>query len=211
MDIHVGIVDDDKYVRESLSILINGTEGFCCEHTFQTAEDALANIPLLNLDVVLMDIQLPGINGIECIKALKQQFNSVQYLMCTSYDDNNLIFDALKAGASGYITKTTRPAKILEAINEIYNGGSPMSSQIARKVVDSFHNDTESNNELQKLTEREKEILQLLSFGLRYKEIANQLYISTETTRTHIRNIYEKLQVHSRTKALNKVFQKHFK
>lgn len=171
----MGIVDDDKYVRESLSILINGTEGFCCEHTFQTAEDALANIPLLNLDVFLMDIQLPGINGIECIKALKQQFNSVQYLMCTSYDDNNLIFDALKAGASGYITKTTRPAKILEAIDEIYNGGSPISSQIARKVVDSFHNDTESNNELQKLTEREKEILQLLSLGLRYKEIANQL------------------------------------
>jgi DNA-binding NarL/FixJ family response regulator len=128
--------------------------------------------------------------------------------MCTSFDDNNLIFNALKAGASGYILKTTKPSKLIEAISEIYHGGSPMSSQIARKVVNSFHTNTTENKELQKLTEREKEILHLLSQGLRYKEISEKLFLSTETVRTHIRNIYEKLHVHSRTKALNKVFTK---
>lgn len=206
--IQVGVVEDDNNVRESLSILINGTEGFCCEHTFETAEEAIATIPLLNLDVVLMDIQLPGINGIECVNVLKSQCNAVQFLMCTSFDDNDFIFSALKAGASGYLMKTTRPAKLLEAIREIHHGGSPMSSQIARKVVDSFHVKKSGNGEFQKLSTREKEILQLLSQGLRYKEIADQLFISIETTRTHIRNIYEKLHVHSRTKAINKIFPK---
>jgi DNA-binding NarL/FixJ family response regulator len=208
MNIHVGIVEDDNYARESLSILINGAEGFSCEHTFETAEEAIAKIPLLNLDVVLMDIQLPGINGIECIKELKQQCNTIQYLMCTSFDDNDLIFNSLKAGASGFITKTTQPAKILEAILEIHNGGSPMSSQIARKVVNSFHDRNNGTSEIHKLSVREKEILNLLSLGLRYKEISEKLFLSTETVRTHVRNIYEKLHVNSRTKALNKVFPK---
>lgn len=206
--INVGIIEDDEYIRESLSILINGNEGFSCEHTFETAEEAIVKIPFLNLDVVLIDIQLPGMNGIKCITELKPKCNSTQFLMCTSFDDTNLIFNALKAGASGYITKTTKPSQLIEAIYDIHCGGSPMSSQIARKVVNSFHTNTTENLELKKLTEREKEILQLLSLGLRYKEISEKLFLSTETVRTHIRNIYEKLHVNSRTKALNKVFPK---
>ncbi|MDH3382075.1 MAG: response regulator transcription factor, partial [Flavobacteriaceae bacterium] len=199
--IKVGVIEDEEYIRESLSILINGSDGFTCEHTYETAEEAIDKIPLLNLDVVLIDIQLPGMNGIKCITELKSKCTATQFLMCTSYDDSNLIFKALKAGASGYILKTTQPSKIIEAISEIHFGGSPLSSQIARKVVNSFHTETIENRELQKLTAREKEILHLLSLGLRYKEISEKLFLSTETVRTHIRNIYEKLHVHSRTKA----------
>ena len=128
--------------------------------------------------------------------------------MCTSFEDTDSVFNALKAGAMGYLTKTTQPSKILDAIVEVYHGGSPMSSHIARKVVASFHNEPKINSELQKLSEREKEILSLLSEGLRYKEIADKLFLSTETVRTHIRNIYEKLQVNSRTEALNRTSAK---
>ena len=206
--INVGIVEDEKQIRESLTILINGSEGFTCAYSFETAEEAIIAIPPLNLDVVLMDIHLPGKDGIECIYELKPKCEAVQFLMCTSFEDTDSVFKALKAGASGYITKTTQPSKILDAIVEVFNGGSPMSSNIARKVVDSFQNSNRGNSELLKLSEREKEILNLLSQGLRYKEIADKLFLSTETVRTHIRNIYEKLQVNSRTEALNKVFPK---
>ena len=205
---NVGIVEDENQIRESLAILINGSEGFTCKHTFENAEDAIIVMPKLNLDVVLMDIHLPGKNGIECIYELKPKCQSVQFLMCTSFEDTDSVFKALRAGASGYITKTTQPSKILDAIVEVYNGGSPMSSNIARKVVESFQNSNKGNSEMLKLSEREKEILNLLSQGLRYKEIADKLFLSTETVRTHIRNIYEKLQVNSRTDALNKVFPK---
>lgn len=208
MIIKVGIVEDEKQIRESLVILINGSEGFSCKHAYETAEDAIKEIPSLNLDVVLMDIHLPGKNGIECVMKLKPQCDRIQFLMCTSFEDTDLVFKALKAGASGYLTKTTQPSKILDAIVEVYKGGSPMSSHIARKVVASFHNENKGNSEMQKLSEREKEILNLLSQGLRYKEIADKLCLSTETVRTHIRNIYEKLQVNSRTEALNKTYPK---
>ena len=208
MEIKVGIVEDEKQIRDSLVILINGSEGFCCEHAFESAEDAIAIIPTLDLDVILMDIHLPGKDGIACIKELKTLTDEVQFLMCTSFEDTDSVFNALKMGATGYITKTTQPSKILDAIVEVYNGGSPMSSHIARKVVASFYDISKENKELQKLSEREKEILNLLSKGLRYKEIADTLFLSTETVRTHIRNIYEKLQVNSRTEALNKTFPK---
>ena len=155
-----------------------------------------------------MDIHLPGKDGIACVSELKPIHNSIQFMMCTSFEDSDLVFKALKAGASGYITKTTQPSKILDAIVDVFNGGSPMSSNIARKVVESFRNLNSQNTEIRKLTELEKEILNLLSKGLRYKEIADVLFLSTETVRTHIRNIYEKLQVNSRTDALNKVFPK---
>lgn len=206
MKINVGIVEDEKQIRESLVTLINGSEGFTCIHAFQSAEEAIAAIPLLDLDVVLMDIHLPNKNGIECVTELMSKTKDIQFVMCTSFEDTDSVFSALKAGAKGYITKTTQPSKILDAIVEVYHGGSPMSSHIARKVVASFHK--ESNTELQKLSEREKEILSLLSEGLRYKEIADKLFLSTETVRTHIRNIYEKLQVNSRTEALNKTSRK---
>jgi DNA-binding NarL/FixJ family response regulator len=205
--IKVGIVEDEKQIRESLALLINGSEGFSCLDTFTNAEDAIEKIASLNLDVVLMDIHLPGKTGIECIAEVKPKCTSTQFLMCTSFEDTESVFKALKSGATGYLTKTTQPSKILDAIVEVHKGGSPMSSNIARKVVASFQ-PAENNVELQKLSTREKEILDLLSQGLRYKEVADKLFLSTETVRTHIRNIYEKLQVNSRTEALNKVFPK---
>ena len=208
MKIKVGIVEDEKQIRESLAILIDGSEGFSCKHTYENAEDAIAELPDIAIDVVLMDIHLPMKNGIECITILKPLCPEIQFLMCTSFEDTDSVFNALKVGASGYLTKTTQPSKILDAIVEVHKGGSPMSSHIARKVVDSFHKSTLENKELKKLFEREKEILHHLSNGLRYKEIADQLFLSTETVRTHIRNIYEKLQVNSRTEALNKTFPK---
>jgi len=207
MKIQVGIVEDEKQIREGLAILINGSQNFSCLHTFETAEEAIKNIPSLNLNVVLMDIRLPGKTGIECIAKLKPLCPQIQFIMCTSLEDIETVFRALKAGATGYLTKTTQPSKLLNAIADVYNGGSPMSSLIARKVISSFQA-IEKNTELEKLSQREQEIVQLLSNGLRYKEIAGKLFLSTETVRTHIRNIYEKLQVNSRTDALNKVFAK---
>lgn len=208
MNIRVGIVEDEKQIRESLMILIDGSEGFSCQHAFGDAETAILKLPQLDLDVVLMDIHLPGKDGIFCVQSLADVTKTTHYLMCTSFEDTDSVFRALKAGAKGYITKTTQPSKILDAITDVFHGGSPMSSHIARKVVASFHQLPTDNLELKKLTEREKEILLLLSEGLRYKEIADKLFLSTETVRTHIRNIYEKLQVNSRTEALNKTFPK---
>ena len=208
MAIHVGIVEDEKQIRESLMILIDGSEGFSCKHAFVDAESAIEIIPTLELNVVLMDIHLPRKDGIACVAELAEKTKTTNYVMCTSFEDTDSVFRALKAGAKGYITKTTQPSKILDAIVEVYQGGSPMSSNIARKVVASFHKLPEDNVELQKLTQREREILLLLSDGLRYKEIADRLFLSTETVRTHIRNIYVKLQVNSRTDALNKTFPK---
>lgn len=203
--IKVGIVEDDLHIRESLRLLVNGTPGFSCLHVFESSEEAIDQLPGLNLNVVLMDIHLPGKSGINCIIQLKPLCKETSFLMCTSYEDTESVFTALKAGASGYIIKNTPPSKILEAITDIYQGGSPMSSHIARKIVQSFQT-TENNTILESLSKRENEILIALSKGLRYKEISDQLCISTETVRKHIRNIYQKLQVQSRTEALNKAY-----
>jgi DNA-binding NarL/FixJ family response regulator len=201
--ISVAIIEDIKEIREGLQMLIDGSDGFVCSNTFSNAEDAITNLPILNPDVVLMDINLPGINGIEAVRILKPKCINTQFIMSTVYEDNDSIFESLKAGASGYLLKKTAPIKILESITEVYNGGSPMSSQIARKVIASFQQKN-SIKESEILTQREKEILTLLSKGLRYKEIATELYIGFETVRSHTRNIYEKLHVQSRTEALNK-------
>lgn len=205
--IKVGIVEDEKQIRDSLEILIHGAEGFTCTHTFSTAEAAIDAIPKLELDVVLMDIHLPGKSGIACISELKDKCPNMQFIMCTSLEDTDSVFSALRAGATGYLTKTTPPIKILEALSDVVKGGSPMSSSIARKVVTSFL-PFEKKEEAEKLSKREREILDYLAKGLRYKEISEKLFLSQETVRTHIRNIYEKLQVNSRTEALNKVFSK---
>jgi len=208
MDIKVAVIEDQKDTRKMLAILINGSDGYECVASFENAEDALARIPQLDPAVVLMDIHLPGLSGIECVKKLKEICPGIQFIMCTSLEDTDNIFNALQAGATGYITKSTPPIKILEAITDAHNGGSPMSSQIARKVISFFQQKPKANTELEKLSNREQEILQYLSKGYRYKEMAGLLFISIETVRKHIHNIYEKLHVNSRTDALNKAFPK---
>ncbi len=203
--IAVAIVEDIREIREGLKILINLSDNFCCEHVYATAEQALTQLPQNKPDVVLMDINLPGISGIECVKQLKALCPDTQFIMSTVYEDDDSIFESLKAGATGYLLKKTVPARILEAITEVYDGGSPMSTQIARRVIASFQKQ-DGIDASDILTVREKEILKNLSEGLRYKEIAAKLKISVETVRSHTRRVYEKLHVQSRTEALNKVY-----
>lgn len=207
MNLSIAIIEDEKQIREGIFALINDSEGFSCEHAFDNAEEAIKKIPSIKPDVVLVDIHLPGKSGIECIAELKPICKGTQFIIFTSFEDTESVFNSLKVGATGYLTKTTEPSKILDALLEVSRGGSPMSSQIARKIVNSFHVH-DKNEELEKLTTREKEILDLLSKGYRYKEIANEIFLSTETVRTHIRNIYTKLQVNSRTEAINRVYPK---
>jgi DNA-binding NarL/FixJ family response regulator len=207
--IHVVIIEDIREIRDGLQMLIDSSEGFSCNQTFDTAEQALSQLPEISPDVVLMDIHLPGMSGIEAVRKLRPLCPDTQFIMSTVYEDDENIFESLKAGASGYLLKKTTPSKILEAITEVYNGGSPMSSQIARKVIASFRH-TGSIDEVGILTPKEKGILKALSKGLRYKEIAGEMKISIETVRSHARKIYEKLQVQSRTEALNKVYGRKF-
>lgn len=205
--IKVVIIEDIREIREGLQMLINGSDGFMCARTFATAEEALLHLPDINPDVALMDINLPGMNGIEAVRKLKPLCETTQFIMSTVYEDDESIFESLKAGASGYLLKNTAPSKILDSIIEVYHGGSPMSGQIARKVIATFQQrDSIDGSEI--LTLREKEILKSLAKGLRYKEIAAELNIGLETVRTHARNIYEKLQVQSRTEAINKIMGK---
>ncbi|MDP4262172.1 MAG: response regulator transcription factor [Bacteroidota bacterium] len=203
--IHVVIIEDIKEIREGLQLLIDSSDGFSCLQTFSTAEQAMEQLPRSCPDVVLMDINLPGISGIEAIRKLKPQCPGTQFIMSTVYEDDENIFESLKSGASGYLLKKTAPSKILDAITEVYEGGSPMSSQIARRVIASFQK-KDSIDEADILTPKEKEILKALAKGLRYKEIADEMKISMETVRSHARKIYEKLHVQSRTEALNKVY-----
>lgn len=205
--IQVAIVEDIREIKEGLELLIDSSEGFRCIKTYSNAEEAMEDLPQINPDVVLMDINLPGINGIEAVRVLKPKIPATQFIMSTVYEDDENIFESLKAGASGYLLKKTAPSKILESITEVFNGGSPMSSQIARKVIGSFQQKN-SIEDSSLLTQREKEILKLLAKGLRYKEIAAELTISIDTVRTHTRHIYEKLQVQSRIEAINKVLGK---
>ncbi|MGB8190863.1 MAG: response regulator transcription factor [Chitinophagaceae bacterium] len=201
----VAIVEDIREIREGLRLLIDSSDGFVCTNTYATAEEALVQLPIDSPDVVLMDIQLPGISGIECVRRLKPRCTSTQFIMSTVYEDDENIFESLKAGASGYLLKKITPDKILDAISEVHAGGSPMSSQIARKVIASFQH-KDSIDDADMLTPKERQILKALSKGLRYKEIAAEMSISMETVRSHARHIYEKLHVQSRTEALNKVY-----
>ena len=210
-DIKVYIVEDDDLIRDSLSVLLGGSSGYKNVGSSGSAEHALLEIPKIIPDVVLMDINLVQLSGIECIRQLKPIVPSVQFIMLTAYSDELLIFNALKAGATGYLLKRTPPSEILEAVEEVFLGGSPMSGQIARRVVQSFRVQSASsspNRELSVLSPRENEILGFLSKGLRYKEIANELNISTETVRTHLRRIYEKLQVRSGIEAVARFLTK---
>ena len=202
--IRVSIVEDIPEIRDALRVLINGSVGFECKHAFRDAEEALDNMPGDEVDVVLMDITLPRMNGIECMKILRKKMPGAQFMMCSVHDDDDHIFNALQSGASGYILKRTSPAQILEAISDINAGGSPMSSEIARRVVAMIQQKGTPTQEVEVLTEREKEILDLLAQGYLYKEIAEELFISKLTVKKHIHNIYEKLQVQNRTEALNR-------
>ncbi len=204
-DITVAIVEDNNDIREAMRVLINGSAGFSCTNVFSTADEAVVELPKFISNIILMDIQMPGMKGIECVSILKEKMPDSHFMMVTVFEDDDNIFNALKAGASGYILKRTSPAQILEAIKEMYYGGSPMSPEIARRVVISLQK-TKNNTEI--LTNREKEILDFLAKGFLYKEIATELDISYETVKKHIQNIYEKLQVQNKVEALNKAFPK---
>ena len=212
MDITVCIVDDTKDIRMALEEIVSMADGFNLLGSFSSGEEALDKLPELHPKVVLMDINLGGISGIECVRQLKPKNPDILFMMCTVYEEDEKIFEALNAGANGYILKKTSPAKLLEAIHELYEGGAPMSSQIARKVVAEFRKKTaaEGNNPdnalAHVLSNREKEILEWLAKGMLYKEIASQLFISPETVRKHVYHIYEKLHVGNRIEAVNKYY-----
>lgn len=201
----VCIVEDDPEISASLQQIVGSSPKLALAGVYGSVEQFEKALESLLPDVVLLDIGLPGKSGIEFLRSGRNISPSTQYLMCTVFDDEEKIFDSLKAGASGYIIKSSPAEKIIEAILDINSGGSPMSAAIARKVVEAFARTTQPAEELEELTRREKEILLYLEDGLRYKEIAEKLFLSVETVRTHIRNIYVKLQVQSRIEALNKV------
>lgn len=210
MKIPVAIVEDNHDIRQALEEIISSSEDYSFAGSCINGEEALVKIPILAPKVVLMDISLGGISGIEVVRELKIAHPEILFMMCTIYDEDEKIFEALAAGANGYILKKTAPAKLLEGIRELIDGGAPMSSQIARKVVAAFQNSKPANapvdSVLDVLSKREKEILEMLSTGLLYKEISDKLSISSETVRKHVYHVYEKLHVSNRVEAVNKFF-----
>lgn len=207
MPIRISIVEDLTEVREGLVELIQSDGELMLVGSFKDAESAIEKLPDLHADVVLMDINLPGMSGIDCIKSVKEKCPDTQFMMFTVYENDEKVVQALRAGATGYLLKRTEPKRILESIKELNQGGSPMSSNIARKLLTIFvHEKAVTKKEI--LSDRENEVLQLLADGLLYKEIAERLYIGHGTVRQHIHNIYEKLHVSNRTEAVNKYFER---
>jgi DNA-binding NarL/FixJ family response regulator len=215
MPIRVCIVEDNRDIRQALEQILQLSSGFEWAGSYNSGEEALMGIPLIVPQVVLMDIHLGGVDGIECVRILKRRYPEILFMMCTVYEDDAKIFEALRAGASGYVLKKTTPDKLLEAIRELNEGGSPMSSQIARKVVAAFQDQGKTslqgstyddNDRLDSLSRREMEILEMLAKGMIYKEISLALFISPETVRKHVYHIYEKLHVNNRVEAINKFF-----
>jgi DNA-binding NarL/FixJ family response regulator len=208
MAVTVSIVEDNEQLRGTLARVISRAEGFRCLSQFGDAESALEGLPKEPPEVVLMDINLPGMNGVECVRRLKQTAPQILVLMLTVYEDTENIFNALAAGAAGYLLKRTKSSELLEAIREVHRGGSPMTTHIARKVTQSFQRAGRSPQPTENLSEREQEVLDCLSQGFLYKEIAEKLGISYETVHTYIRRIYEKLQVRTRTEAVAKFLKR---
>lgn len=204
MTISVSIVEDDLKVRESLARLIDSSAGYRCISQHASGEDALREIPRVNPHVTLMDINLTGINGVECVRRLKPLVPGTQIIMLTVYQNTEHIFNALAAGATGYMLKQTKPADLLAAIRDVHEGGSPMNSHIARKIVQSFQHPAARVSEDENLSPREAQVLDLLAKGFLYKEIAEAMGLTYATVHTHIRHIYEKLHVRSRTEAVAK-------
>jgi DNA-binding NarL/FixJ family response regulator len=202
--ISVSIVDDEKKLCQSISTFLNGSPGFRCVSIYGNAEAALKHLPADQPDVVLMDINMAGMNGIECVRQLKILVPQVQILMFTIYEDTEQIFKALAAGATGYLLKRLEPGELLQSIRDVHAGGSPMSNSIARKVVASFQEANQAGEKQNLLTPREQAVLDCLAQGLAYKQIADKLGISINTIRAHLRHIYEKLHVQSRTEAVAK-------
>lgn len=207
-NISVVIVEDDRQIREGLSDVLNKAPGCRCVGSFSSGEAALKNVNSLDPQVILMDIGLPGMNGIECLRQVKQLMPKVSVVMLTVFEDDDRVFDSIVAGADGYLLKKTPASKIVDSLRDVQNGGAPMSNQIARRVLDVFRKNPRPN-ETNGLSKREKEVLEQLAKGYTHKEIADNLFVSPTTVRCHIRNIYEKLHVHSKTEAINKVFRLH--
>ena len=197
------IVEDKEDLREGMNMMLQMSQHYELVGSYANAEAALKEIPKVRPDAVLMDINLPGASGIECVASLKNAFPEILFMMCTAYEDNDKIFDSLKSGASGYILKTEGPKIIIEALDDLFAGGSPMSSNIARKVVASFTNMNKKNAVVETLSDREKMVLDQLAKGLIGKEVADVLNISWGTVRKHVQNIYKKLQVNTRVEAVN--------
>jgi len=210
MEIKVAIVEDTEETLSGLQEMLNSSSDFLCVGTFDNAESFIKSFDTMLVDVVLMDINLPGMSGIECIDLLKEKNPKVQFLVVTNYEDSEKIFTALSVGATGYLLKNTAENKLHNAIKDIYQGGSPMSMQVARKIVNSFSGRYKNKELFNSLTNREKQVLEHLDKGFLYKEIAEKLDIKLETVRSYIRCIYEKLHVHSRTDALNKIYNKNY-
>ena len=199
--VKIGIVEDNKTTREGLRTIVNLAPGCQCVCVCETAEEALRLLPKHQPDVVLMDIQLPNMSGVECVAQLKERLPAVQVIMVTVYQDPDRIFRALRAGASGYLLKRATPEQVLNAIRDVQQGGVPMSAEIARKVLAHFQAQTVATAEMETLSPREREILDLLVHGFSNKEISSRLSISVDTIRWHVKRIYHKLHVHSRTAA----------
>ncbi len=208
MPITISLVEDNHQLRGTLARLLDGAEDFRCISQYASAEDALAGLPKDKPDVVLMDINLPGMNGVECVRRLKQIAPEIAAVMLTAYEDTENIFNALAAGATGYLLKRAPRAELLDAIREVRRGGSPMTTHIARKVVQSFQRESLAAPTGEALSAREQEVLDHLSQGFLYKEIAEKMGISYETVHTYIRRIYEKLQVRTRTEAVAKFLRR---
>jgi DNA-binding NarL/FixJ family response regulator len=204
MSVRVAIVEDNAGVRENWAKLLAAEPGFQCVATCESGEAALKTFPAVRPQVVLMDINLPGMSGIECTARLKEKLPGTQILMVTVYADNEHVFEALKAGASGYLLKCTEPAELTRSISDVLRGGAPMTGQIARRVIEIFRRPSVSPGPMTDLTQRERETLELLAQGYANKEIAARLGASVETIRVHVRHLYDKLHVHSRTEAAAK-------
>ena len=207
-EIRVCLVEDDSRVRDGLTMLIDGTPGFRVVNGYPRGEIALKSMPDDRPDVVLMDIQMPGMNGIECVRQLKRLLPKINVIMLTTYEDEDLLFESLRAGAVSYLLKRTPPSKILEAISDVHNGYSSLTGKMARLLVEFFQGDKPESAAVEKLSEREREILDRVARGLRNKEIGAELHVSENTIRSHLRNIYEKLQVASRAEAVAKYLDK---
>ncbi len=205
--IRVVVIEDNTILRQTLEQLFNRSQGMICTGTAGNLNNIVSDLRKATPDIILMDIGLPGINGIEGVRTVKQNFENIQVLMFTVFEDDDKIFDAIRAGASGYLLKKTPPEQILEAVQQLYEGGAPMSPSIARKVIQAFQSTATAPLEQYQLTAREKEILNGLVDGLSYKKIGEKYFVSIHTVRSHICNIYEKLHVNSKSQAVAKVLQ----